>query len=238
MFVNSGYVVPRPAKRSRWGLPYSYWFIIGFLVLTGGILCAATPGIIALVLITTDSGGSPVIASPTEGTVHFSNPSMSSVQTFSSLKVYGNRYLMETPHFPGSARTSFHVEQGNVEVESGDLYVNGYIISDSPVVTPSDMRIKTNTELLDSKECLSNILQLEPKTFVYKGKENELKFGFIAQEVREVIPSVVKLLTRNIGSRDNKDIIDDFHVLETNQLIPVLVAAIKELQNEIENLKN
>ncbi|MCP4708115.1 MAG: tail fiber domain-containing protein, partial [Planctomycetes bacterium] len=58
-------------------------------------------------------------------------------------------------------------------------------------------------------------------------------FGFVAQEVKDVIPEMV---TETIETFDG-DTIEDFHLLDSGKLIPLLVQAVKELKTENESLK-
>ena len=61
--------------------------------------------------------------------------------------------------------------------------------------------------------------RLRPRTFTKNGKP-DCK-GFIAQEVKLVLPESVGITNAN-GY-------EDFHILETQTMIPVLVKAIQEL---------
>ena len=53
------------------------------------------------------------------------------------------------------------------------------------------------------------------------------KFGFIAQQVQEVIPEIVSISPKT----------EDTLALDYKEIIPFLVESIKELKNEIEELK-
>ena len=65
----------------------------------------------------------------------------------------------------------------------------------SELTTSSDERIKKDFVDLDDNECLNLINQLKPRKYKYKdpiGKANfEYVYGFIAQEVKQVLPYAV-----------------------------------------------
>ena len=88
------------------------------------------------------------------------------------------------------------------------------------------MRVKENIVELD--ETLDTINSLRPVKFDYiDGKKEQV--NFIAQEFKEVIPDAVTL-TEEQG-------LDDFHVLDTSMLVPMLVKAMQELTVKVEQLE-
>jgi hypothetical protein len=74
------------------------------------------------------------------------------------------------------------------------------------------------------------VLQLNPKTFYYNDDVTKarLKYGFIAQEVKDVMPDLVRRLGANT----------DYLGLENEGIFVTLVNAIKELKQELDTLKN
>jgi FtsZ-binding cell division protein ZapB/regulator of extracellular matrix RemA (YlzA/DUF370 family) len=120
----------------------------------------------------------------------------------------------------------------NVPLSSGNvkLEVNGVLRSTMSIVT-SDGKLKTDVK--DLNEALSIVKSLKGKTYNWSsefqkktGVDNGRHIGFIAQEIREVLPELV--------------IEDENKQLGVNytELIPVLVEAIKEQQNQIDALKS
>jgi hypothetical protein len=124
---------------------------------------------------------------------------------------------------------------------SAKLYVNGLaafgsvtvgslgtgtVYSSSGTLTntnPSDKRLKENITPITYG--LNEILQLNPVSFDWKNDNNKNKqFGFIAQEVQEVMPEAV--------------IEGEYLGLEKDAIYTALVNAIKELKSEIDELKN
>jgi len=87
----------------------------------------------------------------------------------------------------------------------------------------SDFRKKTN--ITTYTRGLSEVLQLRPVSFNWKEyNPTETQYGFIAQEVETIIPEIV-----NEDSQGYKNIKDVY--------VPILVNAIKELQNQINQIK-
>ena len=95
-----------------------------------------------------------------------------------------------------------------------DVTVNG------DVVISSDARLKSNIVSLGST--LSKLLLIDGKSYRMKGKQ---KIGVLAQEIQEVFPELVSE--------------DDNEMLAVNYqgLVPVLINALKDQQNEIDELK-
>jgi hypothetical protein len=102
---------------------------------------------------------------------------------------------------------------------------------------PSDRRLKTNIN--DYTGALNSILKLSPKTFYWDndkypntGADDRLHYGFIAQEVEEIFPTLVKE-----KKLPNVDSLQLFKTVDYTSLIPVLTKAIQEQQAQIEEGK-
>jgi F0F1-type ATP synthase epsilon subunit len=93
-------------------------------------------------------------------------------------------------------------------------------------VTLSDISLKKDIQPLNYG-ILDKVLKLNPVSFYWKDEnmDKEKHFGFVAQEVEEVLPELVRQ-----DSQGKK-------TLNYNELIPYLVRAIQEQQKEIEELK-
>jgi hypothetical protein len=146
----------------------------------------------------------------------------------------GNRDM----YFYTSAAIEFTIKNnGDIHDSSGAIHSN------------SDERIKEN--VVDSAFGLAEVLQLRPVDFNfcswYTNEEvNPLQTGFIAQEVKEVVPNVVKIkphetpfdFTDPDGTPHHlHDPIPDIHSIQDQQLIPMLVKAVQELKAEVDALK-
>lgn len=118
---------------------------------------------------------------------------------------------------------------GNVNIGTlgtGLVYSNGGTLTST---NPSDSRLKDNIVSLNYG--LNEILKLRPVSYNWKNDNiNQGKqFGFIAQEVQQVMPELVKEFETEEGQRLG---------LDKEGIYAALVNAIQELKAEIEILKN
>ncbi|MFD2891681.1 tail fiber domain-containing protein [Flavobacterium chuncheonense] len=115
-------------------------------------------------------------------------------------------------------------------------------------ISTSDARLKTNITTLNIG--LKEILHLNPVSFHWKNEkfrnhevpqnQKELKLGFIAQEIQTVLPEIVK--TREWKEYEETPgalVQEEMPVIGVNynEMIPVLVKAIQEQNNQINTLK-
>ena len=108
-----------------------------------------------------------------------------------------------------------------------DLFVVGSINS------PSDISLKENICDLTKSFC-DNILNLIPKKYNFINDENKKeRYGIIAQELEEFFPELVT--NTEIEDTDNNvKLIKTVNYLE---LIPIMIVKMKNMQNEIDELK-
>jgi hypothetical protein len=94
------------------------------------------------------------------------------------------------------------------------------------VIQTSDMRLKTEIEPLQYG--LKEVLQLRPVSFQWKNeKHGSRKLGLLAQEVQSIIPEVIASDGQN-GTLG----------MNYAELIPVLINAVKEQQQQIDDIQN
>jgi hypothetical protein len=86
----------------------------------------------------------------------------------------------------------------------------------------SDLNLKTNIESIEN--ALNTINQLNGYTFNWKS-DGEMGIGVIAQEVEEILPDIVKTNEDNVKS------------VSYVSIIPVLIEAIKELSDKIDEMQ-
>ncbi|MEQ9307836.1 MAG: tail fiber domain-containing protein [Balneolaceae bacterium] len=143
---------------------------------------------------------------------------------------------------------------GDVTV-SGNFVVNGNIEHTGSLTQTSDRNLKENIQPLQNG--LSTIMKLNPTTYNFRGngEYNGLKlstglhYGLIAQEVEQILPNLVKdnvhhfEVAANSTNGPNDLIVDktvesmDYKTMNYTELIPVLIKAVQEQQDEIEKLK-
>jgi hypothetical protein len=111
---------------------------------------------------------------------------------------------------------------------SGVANVGYFTMATGVYTATSDINKKKDIEV--STLGLNEILQLIPKTYRFKTQSNEEKksIGFIAQDVKDVIP---------YAYQESKSEDETFIGLQYDSFIPVLVKAIQEQQAQIEELK-
>ena len=109
----------------------------------------------------------------------------------------------------------------------GDLHVDGNVIAYSTTI--SDERLKTDIERIDG--ALDKVCALSGYTFTYK-HDGKASAGVVAQEVEKVLPSAVieKELAFQGGDQAYK-------IVQYDQLHGLLIEAIKEQQEQINELK-
>lgn len=107
----------------------------------------------------------------------------------------------------------------------GTLQTNGSGVL--TVVDASDARIKTNVR--DASYGMKELMLLRPVEFDWKSGNAKNVKGFIAQEVKDVLPESVSIMQTEEFS--------DFHMLEMQTMIPILVKAIQEQQLLIQELR-
>ena len=111
-----------------------------------------------------------------------------------------------------------------VHVYATNIYSSDY---GYPTWSGSDRRIKRDIEDLSIAEAKLLIMELRPRKFQMLA-ENGGRMGFVAQEVREVIPDDSAL---EYGT-------DDMRCINYNDITAPLVACIKDLYAEISALRN
>ena len=117
---------------------------------------------------------------------------------------------------------------------NGDFYSN-----DGTVHNLSDVRVKKDiAHLTDGLEIVK---QLKPRTYKYtedsemynEKSKDEVRYGFIANEVEEVASQYTKTGKGKVGNEE----VEDFKSLSATKMIPMLVKAIQEQQALIETLQ-
>ena len=107
------------------------------------------------------------------------------------------------------------------------LKINGDIIAFA-----SDERLKTNISPIT--EALSKVKSIDGFTYNFNDTAKELGFdteidyaGVSAQKVQKVLPEVVRPAPSN----------DDYITVQYEKLVPLLIEAIKELSDKVDDLE-
>jgi hypothetical protein len=146
--------------------------------------------------------------------------------TTSSDNADGSKFDGLTAYKPlKTMKTSTGVVNGLLFYQAG-VYQGGLNFGDgaTSLATSSDLRLKTNIN--DSAPVLDNILNIKIRDFEWIAQGNQVKYGFIAQELNEVFPEAVTI------GKDNEDgTIDMPWSISPTNLIPHMIKAIQELSS-------
>ena len=121
------------------------------------------------------------------------------------------------------------------------------VISSTLTITANSQNIPDNdlkTNVSEVNNALEKVKKLEPVTFEYNtdkykqlNLEKGVQYGFMTDKFRSVFPEMVynKHIPYMYAKNQNRDMV--IQKMDTESLIPVLVASIKELEAEIAKLK-
>jgi hypothetical protein len=125
---------------------------------------------------------------------------------------------------------NFQLDGGErVRIENdGDLHADGDVIAYSSTI--SYERLKTG--IMPITGALAKVNQLNGCTFTYLS-DGKKSAGLIAQDVEKVLPSAVSEKKLPLKIDDG----EKYKVLQYDQTIGLLVEAIKELSNKVDNLE-
>ena len=102
------------------------------------------------------------------------------------------------------------------------------------VTAYSDSRIKKDVHTIDN--ALDKVLALRGVNYT-RIANDEYEMGLVAQEVKDIIPEVVSIIDETTAEDGGKGF-TDLHVLKYQNMVGLLVEAIKEQQTQINSLKD
>ena len=112
-----------------------------------------------------------------------------------------------TSTFKSAFTHSFLLHYNNAIVSTNtvardvSIYATNSIWTSQFLMVSSDERIKTNIQEIPDDNALSTLRLIQPKTYEYKEhivRGNHTTYGFIAQQIKEVIPHAVSLHSKSI----------------------------------------
>ena len=121
-----------------------------------------------------------------------------------------------------------NAERARLESD-GDLHVDGNVVAYSTTI--SDIRLKK--DIAPIEDAVTKVQQLNGCTFTYL-KDDRQSAGLIAQDVEKVLPSAVIEDEAVFHGEEG----ETYKTVQYDQVIGLLVEAVKELKQEIEELKN
>jgi hypothetical protein len=200
--------------------------------LTNGAGYVTSSGVTSVATSTGLSGGT--ITS--SGTI-----SLATDQRFNGTDVYVGdaenfiHFDSNNPSFGGNETMLFAVGSSSTEMAintSGNLYIAGTLTQNYSF---SDERLKTDINEITSAESLEKIVGLSPVNFKWTNATEEwvdkTQIGLIAQSVESIVPEVVREDYR-LGSTDK------YKIVQYENLIPLLIGAIKELKAKVDALES
>ena len=127
----------------------------------------------------------------------------------------------------GDAGVHGQVSFRNSNGQVGSVSTSG---STTSYNTTSDYRLKEN--IIDLTGAMNRVKELKPKRFNFKADATETFDGFLAHEAAEVVPISVT------GTKDDMDGSDPvYQGMDSSKLVPLLTAAIKELEARVTALE-
>ena len=147
---------------------------------------------------------------------------------------------------PQDLATSSNVQFGSIGIGTAASGTAGELVATGDITAwYSDERLKTNIQLIDN--ALEKVSQLRGVTFNanqlaesfgYSSKESQV--GVIAQDVQRILPEAVKPapfdtlhLKEGVVSKSG----DHYLTVQYDKLVPLLVEAIKQLNEEVKSLR-
>lgn len=175
---------------------------------------------------------------PTDASsVFYAHAAITGIQTASDRDQIGLSFITHD----ATGHTSDCIESARL-THNSNLHVAGDVIAFSSTV--SDRRLKTNIRPLTGS--LDTVLRLNGKTFDWT-TENYPSFtgtthfpsgssiGLIAQEVQEIVPEAIKQYALPLRTGDENS---EYLTVQYDQLVPLLIESIKELQTQINELQD
>jgi hypothetical protein len=215
----------------------------------GGAVYATSTSALTTGTLPIASGGTGVATAPTSGSLLIGTSA--GAYNTTTLTGFTNRVTVTntsgaiTISTPQDIAVSSNVEFGSLGVGTPSSSTPGEIRATNQITSHySDERLKEN--IVPIKNALEKVMQLRGVTYNansiaealgYK-KQNEV--GVIAGDVEKVLPEAVKPAPFDIMLFENTEISksgQNYKTVQYEKLVPLLIEAIKELNNELQNLK-
>jgi len=111
-----------------------------------------------------------------------------------------------------------------------NVYIYKDLIIGGNIIVRSDINLKKNIEDI-SLNLANQLIEAVPKQYIFKKDiDNKLHYGFIAQELEEIVPNLVQYIDTPIDGK-----VKSVNYVE---MIPLLLLKIKDLQKQIDELKS
>ena len=149
---------------------------------------------------------------------------------------YGGYYYSDGQYTGSNPGVAFVVGNGDINSSTGDAGSNpsnAFIVNyDGSATLAGDLTVNSDDRLKSNIESLGNTVSklslIDGKSYTMKSNDQVEKIGLLAQEVQKAFPELVK------QSGDEEGTLS----VNYQGMIPVLINAIKEQQQQIEEIKN
>ena len=148
---------------------------------------------------------------------------------------YGGYYYADGQYTGTNPGVAFVIGNGDVNASNGlagNNPSNAFVVNydgsatlSGELTINSDMRLKSNITSLSG--ALAKLLEIDGKSYTMKSNDKEAKIGLLAQDVEKVLPELVKEADDKQGTLS----------VNYQGLIPVLINAIKEQQEQLKEIK-
>lgn len=214
----------------------------------GGAVYATSTSALATGTLPVYSGGTGLLTTPTNGQLLIGNGTN---YTLATLTGTANRVTVTnasgsiTLSGPQDLATSSNPQFGSLGVGTASSGVAGSITATNDITSwYSDERLKENIQIIPN--ALDKVMMLRGVTFTPNalaesfGYIKKQEVGVIAGDVEKVLPEAVKpapfdmlLFENTVISKSG----EDYKTVQYEKLVPLLIEAIKELNNQIKELK-
>jgi hypothetical protein len=93
-------------------------------------------------------------------------------------------------------------------------------------------------DIVDIPYGLNTVLALSPKKYRRIDSDDKIEIGFIADEVQEVVPELVGMMEKKLFTKNEEDTEIIAGTVEYEKMTSILVKAIQEQQEIINDLKS
>ncbi|MEY3400445.1 MAG: hypothetical protein RLZZ86_42 [Cyanobacteriota bacterium] len=166
------------------------------------------------------------------------------MSTLMTLTSGGNLGIGNTPSYKLEVTGDAKVTTGALGVNVNPNATDGRIDASNDIVAySSDRRLKENIKDIESP--IEKVQKLKGFTYNWNDLANQLAgyntneslVGVFAQDVQEVLPEAVKLAPFDNNGYNKSISGEDYLTVQYEKLVPLLIEAIKDLQNQINELK-
>ena len=130
-----------------------------------------------------------------------------------------------------STRTASNSTQTHLDFGNQNGIVGSIQTSSSSTGFSSDYRLKENAVAIS--DGITRLKTLKPYRFNWKADSSTKVDGFFAHEVTAAVPEAISG-TKDAVDKDNKPV---YQQIDQSKLVPLLVAAVKELIGRVETLE-